>query len=411
MTGLWGTAMFFLLMALPNVAAASRGDLIASRLKHRLSAAQVAEVSARFGSAQAGYPVDLYEVLYRTLDGKGREVTASGVVAVPVGAPPMPVVSVQHGTVFRKEGVPSRLPPYLLDSGLLFAGSGYLAVMPDYVGYGDSAKSFHPYLHAQSLAASVIDMLRAARSFCSRKGLRTDGRLFLVGYSEGGYATMAAHREIEARHGGEFRVTASAPIAGPYDPEATLEILLRRPSEGSVPFIAFGFWAYDRIYGLDRLRGIFREPYRSETMRLFDNSPSSLEWSLPDRAADLFEPGFIHAWQGKGARRVKEAARENSLTNWMPQTPLTLFHCTADMVVPVENSRIAFDAFNRRGAPAVQLVERDLGDHAECSAPLTGQAKLFFNSFRSGLKGASSAPASFPEIKNRLRNDRGGGSM
>lgn len=402
-----GTGMLFLLMAQPHIAAAARGDLIASHLRYRLSAAQVAEVSARFGSPQADYPVDVYEVVYRTLDGKGREVSASGAVAVPVGAPPMPVVSVQHGTVFPKDAVPSRLPLDLLDGGLLFAGSGYLAVMPDYVGYGRSAKSFHPYLHARSLAVSIVDMLRAVRSFCSHKGLRTDGQLFLIGYSEGGYATMAAHREIETRLDGEFQVTASAPIAGPYDPEATLEVLLRRPSTGSVPFLAFGFWAYDRIYGLDRLRGILREPYRSEIERLFGGSPSSfdLERRLPSRAADLFEPGFLRAWSENGAHRVKEVARENSLTDWTPQAPLTLFHCSADTVVPVENSRIAFDLFNRRGAP-VRLVERDLGDHAECFAPLIAQAKAFFDSVRNGLK----EPAAFPETHEPPSHDRGGGS-
>jgi hypothetical protein len=48
-----------------------------------------------------------------------------------------------------------------------------------------------------------------------------DGRLFLIGYSQGGHATAAAHRELEARHANEFTVTAAAPMAGALDLSGT----------------------------------------------------------------------------------------------------------------------------------------------------------------------------------------------
>ena len=294
------------------------------------------------------------------------------------------MVSVQHGTVFEKEAVPSRLPAYWLGDGVVFAASGYLTVMPDYVGYGASSRSFHPYLHARSLAVSVVDLLRAARSLAAEKGVGTDGSLFLTGYSEGGYATLAAHREIQEHHAGEFRVTASAPMAGPYDPVVTMNVLMRRGSPGSVPYIAFAFWAYDRIYGLDRLRGIMREPYRSRVLRMFGRSPSAdeIEAELPATAAKLFEPEFLSAWRGDGAKRVKEAARENALTEWKPSAPVALLHCRMDTVVPVENALTARAAFLARGATDVRLVERDHGDHGACFAPLMAEAKAFFDSFR-----------------------------
>ena len=46
--------------------------------------------------------------------------------------------------------------------------------------------------------------------------MTTTDELFLLGYSEGGYATMALHRELQQFHSDEFTVTASAPMAGPW---------------------------------------------------------------------------------------------------------------------------------------------------------------------------------------------------
>jgi hypothetical protein len=375
-----------LLLIVPHAASAARGDLVSSRFRYRITAAEAAAAAAPFGKVERPCAIDLYELEYRTLDGKGREVTASGAVAVPGCASPAPMVSVQHGTVFERQEVPSRLPPYRLGSGLAFAASGYVALMPDYVGYGVSSASFHPYLHAASLAASVVDMIRAGRRFMAEKSIRTDGRLFLLGYSEGGYATLAAHREIELRHSNELKVTASAPIAGPYDLEVTMDVLMRRESPASVPYLAFAFWAYDRIYGLDRLRGIVREPYRSRVLRLFDLSTSAQEIyaGLPLRASDLFEPDFLRSWKGEGAHRVKKAARENGLAGWKPVAPVHLFHCREDTVVPVEVAVAARDAMVRRGASDVRLVERDLGDHGACFGPLMAEAKSFFDSFLQG---------------------------
>lgn len=377
-------SLLFFLAFTPS-ASAGRGELLSSRLKHHLSAEKATTIASTYGGVHPSYAVDVYEVIYQTIDGLGKEVKASGAVAVPLGAPPAPLVSIQHGTVFEKESVPSRLPDYWLGDGLVFAASGYLAVMPDYVGYGVSSKSFHPYLHARSLAASVIDLLRATRRLASTRKIAMDGKLFLVGYSEGGYATLATQREIEEHHAGEFDVTASAPMAGPYDLIVTMEVLMLRGSPGSVPYLAFAFWAYDRIYGFNRLRGIVREPYRSLIMRMFKGSASSYDLErLPPKAAELFEPVFLSAWQGAGAKQVKEAARANGLTGWKPLSPITFFHCSKDSIVPVENAVVARAAFLAQGAENVRMVERDLGDHGSCFAPLMTEAKTFFDSFRQG---------------------------
>ena len=51
-------------------------------------------------------------------------------------------------------------------------------------------------------------------------------QLFLEGYSEGGYVTMAAVKEIEENLSHEFNITMSFPMAGAYDLSGVLVDLM-----------------------------------------------------------------------------------------------------------------------------------------------------------------------------------------
>jgi len=78
----------------------------------------------------------------------------------------------------------------------LFATTGYAAVVPDYLGLGDSP-GLQLYHHARSEATACVDLLRAARTWCASNNVELNDQLFLAGYSHGGHVTMALHRELE----------------------------------------------------------------------------------------------------------------------------------------------------------------------------------------------------------------------
>ena len=82
----------------------------------------------------------------------------------------------------------------------LLASTGYVVSAPDYLGYGASKALPHPYEHAASLASASADMLRATREFCQQQAVSVTQKNFLLGYSEGGYATMALHKYLEANY-------------------------------------------------------------------------------------------------------------------------------------------------------------------------------------------------------------------
>ena len=123
-------------------------------------------------------------------------------------------VSYQHGTAFLRKEVASQNWKSFFDSeslvGEILASVGCATVIPDYIGLGDSPGS-QPYIHAATVASTVIDMLRATRTFCATNGVRLNSQLFLIGFSQGGHASLATQREIERAYTNEFTITASAP--------------------------------------------------------------------------------------------------------------------------------------------------------------------------------------------------------
>ena len=210
--------------------AGRRGRLISATRVSTLNQALI-----NFVFTNGGYPitadraVEFYKLVYETVDAQGLPTIASGALALPVGVSiPLPLVTYQHGTIVRREDVPSRLNLEGL-IGVAFATAGYAAVLPDYLGLGDSP-GVQPYHHARSEATCVIDLLRAARTYAASNDVALSDRLFLAGYSHGGHATLAALREIEANHADQLVVTACVAGAGAYDLSGTT---LNRVSGGA----------------------------------------------------------------------------------------------------------------------------------------------------------------------------------
>ncbi|MBK7507054.1 MAG: hypothetical protein IPI16_02315 [Comamonadaceae bacterium] len=136
--------------------------------------AAVGAAGSKLPGAVPRYAVTSWRLTYVTSDGFGREVIASGLVSVPVkpdGAR-SPVLSYQHATIYKDAQAPSNLvvatePPVVL------ASLGFIVVAADYVGYGASRGSQHPYLLSTPTAAVVMDLLTAARTWRQTRSLLT----------------------------------------------------------------------------------------------------------------------------------------------------------------------------------------------------------------------------------------------
>ena len=214
--------------------------------------------------------VDLYRVAYRsTIPEQGNRPTiAYGLVAIPSGATGrLPVVSVQHGTLWLKESAPSQAFSWdknstaVVNYGLTeqelyyyayetrlnvaqFAGNGYVVIAADYFGIGNSIEN-DSFFVKKSAQQACLDMYSASLKLLQSKGLPTTNLdLFLNGWSQGGIVSLAFQEALEARG---VRIAGVSTAAATNDTGMFAErfIFNRRPySQETVPDAAWSIFIH-----------------------------------------------------------------------------------------------------------------------------------------------------------------------
>lgn len=212
----------------------------------------------------AACAVEVFHFEYRTVDGRGKPTTASAALMLPRGkaapcAGPHPLVAALHGTMPERAydladlSGTNTASPRAVAFAATYAAQGYAVVAPNFAGYDTSQLGYHPYFDVRQQTADVIDAIAAARRLIPVLGGTDSGKLFLTGYSQGGWLTMATQRAIEAKGG---TVTAAMPSSGPYALSALSDdIFLGRPVQGSTMYFPMGITAFQRA-GLK----IYRRP-------------------------------------------------------------------------------------------------------------------------------------------------------
>ena len=203
--------------------------------------------------------VDFYYLKFYTLGGAGEVTMSSGALMVPTGASgtcsgPRPIVLYAHGTQTNKALNLADITNTSNTEGALiaamFAAQGYIVVAPNYAGYDISTLGYHPFLNAAQQSGEMMDILAAARAALPKtfSASTTDnGKLFLTGYSEGGYVAMATQRALQTAGA---TVTAAAPMSGPYALEAFGDAIFYGDVDvGSTVFAPLISTSYQHAYG------------------------------------------------------------------------------------------------------------------------------------------------------------------
>ena len=340
------------------------GSLLSSAPVNTWSAEQIAQaLSDPDSKVQSGvtprYAVRSHRVTYVSSDKHGQPVTASGLISVPLKPPGArsPVLSYQHATTFHDDQAPSNKVE-AVEPPIVLASLGYIVVSPDYVGFGASKGVQHPYLIAAPTARVVIDMLNAAQTWRWQNRVADNGQLFLAGYSEGGYATMAAHRAIELENGAlKTRLQAAVPGAGPYDVLETLDEQLERVDDVA-PWLS---WAL-RPGSLKYVGGTVRDEIRRALLRQM----------VPEDGDVSYQTLFLDRYLAD--ERAAIQAEHDVHTGWTPTVPLHLFHGRGDLTVPYSAAESALSTLRATGATGVSLTD--------CTTPKFGHLDCVPEYFR-----------------------------
>jgi len=298
------------------------------------------------------YDITVYTVTYKTKYLE-EEIIASGLIVFPDFTGEIPMLSFQHGTITRHLDAPtSDLNFYGILSS--FSSAGYIFCIPDLLGFGSSTDILHPYYHYESTADPVVDILKAAKELSEVLNYKFDGNVFLAGYSEGGYATMASHKMIEETSPTGLNLVASAPASGGYHIKSMQEYFFSQENYHQPYYLGYVAMSYRQVYEASSiLTDIFKEPYSTEMPDLFDGSLTGgqINENLTNVMVDLLQPDILNNIDTDPKYKyLNDAFAINSLHEFVPKKQMTMYHGTADITVPFQNSLYTYNSMIQEGA-------------------------------------------------------------
>jgi len=384
--------------------------------------------------------VNVYHMQYQTVGGANESTTGSAALMIPTGSAgscqgARPIVMYAHGTNTAKTlnmaSISGNSEALLMAA--VFASQGYIVVTPNYVGYDTSTLAYHPYLNADQQSKDMIDALAAARSALPGVSGTDGGKLFLTGYSQGGFVAMATHKAMQAAG---IAVTASAPMSGPYALAAFGDAIFAGDVNTSGPLnfnmlVTSYQHSYGNVYSaptdvyetqyaaaadelLPNANGIGFVYSQNElpTNALFNSTPPSPAYAsltpstTPANLAPVFAQGFgtnnlvTNAYRlaylqdaganpdggfpsvttglpaGAPGNALRKDLKTNDLRNWAPSAPVLLCAGDSDPTVFYMNTQL-MQSYWSSSAPSSQVTVLDVDSSVASNDPYATEKNGF----------------------------------
>lgn len=292
------------------------------------------------------------KVTYPSTDNEGNPIMLSGLLIYPSHGIKVntPLIAHNHGTEMEKVLAPSQFVPGVSDitkyaevmiAWSISALNGWAIIMPDYQGMGDDVSEVHPYCIKNRLATSTADMLVSAQqSMMKTFNPNWHGNTYIMGYSEGGYITMAALEELEKRG---VDLHGALCMEGPYDLSgAMLDNMLADtafPVPYFLPYMLVGYHAiYPDYFKYDEM---LISPYDTAiptyTTGFYSSEKVNEVMPADHILMEVFTDDFVDTLKNVNSQAFQIIADNNSYTGWTPQTETYLWHCVNDDCVSFIN--------------------------------------------------------------------------
>ncbi|MCO5231683.1 MAG: alpha/beta hydrolase [Chitinophagales bacterium] len=345
------------------------------------------------------YGVDIYELVYMAPWVDGTMIKASGIYYVPKtkNGKVLSTAVYHHGTTLAIDrGDIFKNAQYGIALGL--ATDGFLSLVPDYYGLGKGEKT-HLYQHVWSEAMSTIYMLYAVNELNQQLNVKANSDVYLTGYSQGGHATMSAHKYLQELNDPRFQVVASAPMSGAYDMSgAQAKVMFEvYPQPFYLPYLLVSYQTAYKYWDGD-IYEVFKSPYDSISKVYLDGTHyyEDFNKAIPNIPADILKPEHVEEFKRDPNYPIKKRIEENNIYEWIPKSPTMFCYCSSDDQVSGENSVVAYNYMKKNGAKSVRKKNlSDTFDHNECAMFAVIETKFFFDNIRKGKRN--------PEKGNRFK--------
>ena len=389
------------------------------------------EASAGDIFAAPSYAVTQYNLVYYTIDAQNNLTKASAKLLIPGNSTDLDLVVYLHGTTSLDADAPTNtyadfsafdgLDPTTIDHNIadmpetamlmsFVADTNIAVLMPDYLGFGAS-EGLHPYMHGASLASATIDAIRAALNFASISSnpFSLTGDFTLTGYSEGGYAVMATHKELLADDGSVesayvdimgsegAHLKAVIPGAPPCNISQQMAAVMLPPAGYGYPAPAFAAYvalAYNEIYDIEANISTIFSPTYNYIIDDFDGSKSLTTMTGEFLAGNIFPPTPISMfstdfqdailadytaisgdYSATPADDFYQKFKENDVFDYNPGTAYyEIIYTASDEIVPSIN---ATEAAAKLGSYGRLVNYTDYDPSTGASTDTTGKINLF----------------------------------
>jgi pimeloyl-ACP methyl ester carboxylesterase len=328
--------------------------------------------------------VRLYRVTYSSVvpERGNKPTVASGLIAVPdVEGTSFPMVSYEHGTVYGKQEVPS-FPEQSPETQLMiaqFAGQGYVVIGADYFGMGTSAET-EGYMVKASHQQATHDMLIASRAVLDHLKIATP-KLFLAGWSQGGFVTMAMLEKLEQSG---VKVDAAATASAPVDVFVALNGFLNFPRKNDASWVNSLFilsaFSFENYYGMPGLaRSLIADAYYDVSRKAYLREPFNAADVPTDLhkliRADYFDPQFF------AASAYGRLVAQTQAYRWIIKSPVRNYYGETDEAISVGLGQLAMTYQRAIGAgnPAVEALSTGNTSHRGTFATAVPKWKSWFD--------------------------------
>ena len=195
-------------------------------------------------------------------------------------------------------------------------------------------------------------MLKAAKTWIDFSDIKTNGQLFMTGYSQGGYVTMGALLDLHNNSQDGLQLVTAVMGAGPYNLSLALNELVEKELDISLPRIDIPDFLVDPV------------------IRIIEKT------FIPDDADVGFESDFLE--------RFLTDDRQDDVHDWRPLIPIKLFHGDDDETVPIISAESTLNAMLIQGAD-VELIRctENPSSHSNCVLPFINFVVDYFEPLRS----------------------------
>jgi pimeloyl-ACP methyl ester carboxylesterase len=329
--------------------------------------------------------VKLYRITYSSVvpERGNKPIVASGLLAIPdTQATSFPMVSYQHGTVYGKQQVPS-FPDQSEETQLMlaqFAGQGYIVIGADYFGMGIS-KEPDGYVVKGSHQQACFDMLMASRSVLAQMKLSAP-KLFLGGWSQGGFVTMAFLEKLESIG---VPVGAAATASAPVDIFVALNSFLYFPRKIDANWITTIFillsFSYEDYYGIPGLaHSVLNDAYYDISRKFYEGQPLDPS-QIPTDLHKLVRSEYFDSQFLANSAFGRLAADKAQAYRWIIRSPVRNYYGESDEAIPTGLGQLAMTYQHAMGSGNLEVEAISTGNtsHRGTYATSVPQWKIWFD--------------------------------